>query len=257
MEGELDNSHISFLHRTLAPTTTPSTLRASAQRQFFAKDTAPRGFFKDTDYGLQVMWRRTMDEDNYYWRVNRWLLPFCTMIAGSPGDTQISIFRVPRDDESSWGFIVYWNPDRPLSDEELFEIGNGRGFRPTVDPKTFVPIRNRENNYLIDRALQRSYNFSGITGLTEQDMSVQRGMGHITDRSKENLATSDAVIVALRRRLLNAAADLQAGKDLEAARSGAVYKARAVDGVLSQDVPADEVADRLVRAWGRELVAAG
>jgi hypothetical protein len=176
------------------------------------------------------------------------------MIAGSPGDTQISIARVPRDDVSSWGFIVYWNPDRPLTAEERFEIENGRGFRPTVDPKTFVPLRNRENDYLIDRALQRSYNFSGITGLTEQDMAVQRGMGPITDRSKENLATSDAVIVALRRRLLKAAKELQAGVVPPATRSGAVYKVRAVDGVLSRDVPADAVPDELMAIW-KGLVA--
>jgi hypothetical protein len=257
-EGELDNSHISFLHRTLAPTSTPATLRASAQRQFFARDTAPRGFFKETDYGLQVMWRRTMADDSYYWRVNRWLLPLGTMIAGSPGDTQISIFRAPRDDVSSWGIIVYWNPDRPLTDEERFEISNGRGFRPTVDPKTFVPIRNRENEYLIDRALQRSFNFTGITGLTEQDMSVQRGMGQITDRSKENLATSDAVIVALRRRLLNAARELQEGREPPAASNGAVYKARAVDGVLDRNVEPDRVPEELMAIWeGKPAVLVG
>jgi hypothetical protein len=78
----------------------------------------------------------------------------------------------------------------------------------------FRPIANKDNDYLIDRDLQRtleadpSQPIAGTyTGLPNpaQDPMAQETMGAIYDRTQEHLATSDNMIIRARRRLINAA----------------------------------------------------
>ena len=57
---------------------------------------------------------------------------------------------------------------------------------------------------MIDRHLQKTRTYSGITGVNTQDFALQEGMGPIVDRSLENLGTSDRAIVQMRRQLLEA-----------------------------------------------------
>src|SRR5437763_5820086 len=74
-----------------------------------------------------------------------------------------------------------------------------------VDPVTFMPIRNRNNEYLIDRVLQRSgSSYTGIRGNREEGLAVQESMGTICDRTNEHLGSADLGVIALRRRLLEA-----------------------------------------------------
>ena len=48
----------------------------------------------------------------------------------------------------------------------------------------FVPLRNRENDYLIDRADQKLRTFTGIRGISEQDAAIQDSQGVIADRAR-------------------------------------------------------------------------
>jgi hypothetical protein len=104
------------------------------------------------------------------------------------------------------------------------------------------------NDFLIDRELQRSWNYTGIMNIPEQDQAVTCSMGPITDRSQEHLGTSDAAIIALRRRLLTAARDIQEGKGPYAAYHGGVYKVRQADVLLSKNIPFDEGAREVITA---------
>ncbi len=56
----------------------------------------------------------------------------------------------------------------------------------------------------IDRQMQKTKNFTGIVGVNTQDFALQEGMGPITDRSLEFLASSDKAVVAMRRLMLEA-----------------------------------------------------
>jgi hypothetical protein len=49
----------------------------------------------------------------------------------------------------------------------------------------------------------RPNDFTGIAGVSRQDQAVTNGIGAIYDRSKEHLGSSDAMIMRVRRRLLN------------------------------------------------------
>jgi phthalate 4,5-dioxygenase oxygenase subunit len=99
-------------------------------------------------------------------------------------------------------------------------------------PGTFRLKRNLSNDYLIDRHLQKTKTFTGITGVNTQDMALQEGMGHIVDRSKEHLGTSDRAIIVMRQLLIEAMADLEAGKPLRGADPATYSHVRAVDLVI-------------------------
>ena len=61
-----------------------------------------------------------------------------------------------------------------------------------------------ENDYFIDRAVQKTENFSGIPGTNTQDRAVQDTMGPICDRTKEHLGTTDRAIIMARKILMEA-----------------------------------------------------
>jgi phthalate 4,5-dioxygenase oxygenase subunit len=168
----------------------------------------------DTEYGVLVGARRDAEEDSYYWRITQFLLPSYTMIPGAlePGRPLSGHVWVPIDDETVWTFSMTWNPTRPFTDEEVAELHHGNGIHTEVDAE-YRPVRNKRNNYMIDRQVQKARTYTGIKGISEQDMAVQEGMGPVVDRSREHLGTSDTAIIAFRRLLLNLAKDLQKGQE--------------------------------------------
>ena len=52
-----------------------------------------------------------------------------------------------------------------------------------------------------------------IKNFQAQDMGITESMGHLFDRTKETLGTTDVVIVAVRKRLIDAARAVAKGKD--------------------------------------------
>ena len=59
-----------------------------------------------------------------------------------------------------------------------------------------------DNDYNIDREMQRNEIFTGIAGTRNQDRAMTESMGSISDRPGEHLGTLDAATIAARRRLL-------------------------------------------------------
>jgi hypothetical protein len=78
-------------------------------------------------------------------------------------------------------------------------------------PGSYRPAANRDNDYLINRAVQDSVSFTGIPGIAAQDCAVQESMGAIYDRTREHIGSSDTPISAVRRRLLAALSAVHAG----------------------------------------------
>jgi phenylpropionate dioxygenase-like ring-hydroxylating dioxygenase large terminal subunit len=252
MEGECDNSHVGFLHRLLAgglPPQPKQRLQKHSLSPYLGRDTAPRAILDETDYGIRFAWRRNVDEEHYHYHINQWLMPFQTMIATPPGETIMTIIRPPRDDETSWSFVVHWNPVRPLNIEEREWLRNGGLHMVQTIPGTFRPVANKENDFLIDRALQRSYSFSGIpTPIYNQDFAMTINMGPIVDRTKEHLGTADGVLIAIRRKLRRLAKDLEQGIEPYALQHGEVFRVRPVDVLLPKSAPIDEGAKDFLSA---------
>ena len=109
-----------------------------------------------------------------------------------------------------------------------------------VDEK-FIPVRNKENDYRIDREKQRQgRTFTGIYGVREEDCAVQEGMGRIYDRTREHLGMADLAVIQGRRRLLRGARELQQGKEPYAATHGEAYHVRSASMVLPRETSWDE-----------------
>ena len=103
-----------------------------------------------------------------------------------------------------------------------------------VDAATFRSVKNRGNDYLIDRAVQKRESFTGIDGINVQDRAIQEGMGTVVDRSREHLGPADRAIIQARR-LLRQAVEAAAAGGEPAGIAPSYYRLRAAEGVLPAD----------------------
>jgi hypothetical protein len=130
---------------------------------------------------------------------------------------------VPIDDTSCWIHNYTWNPERPLTDAERARYRAGSGIHAEVDTN-HVPLRRRENDYLIDRAKQKTESYTGIEGVSEQDACIQDSQGLIADRTTEHLGPTDMGVIRFRRLILEAARALGNGEPpLALAHPGAFH----------------------------------
>ncbi|MEI9997581.1 MAG: Rieske 2Fe-2S domain-containing protein [Rhizomicrobium sp.] len=232
MEGDIDSSHVGFLHKRLDE----KPLFKGQSANVFA-DKAPRWTVKNTDYGIVLAARREAGPENYSWRVNQWLMPYTTLVAHAAERPFITNIRVPMDDETSIHFRIYARYDKPLTEDDMKTVRDGLLF-PEMIPGTFQTVANRSNNYLIDRQLQKYGNFSGIKSVPVQDYAVtsDQGGGPIADRTKERLTSSDTAIVMMRKKLLEAAKALAHGSEPPEAQRPASYRVRSAEVTLPRDV---------------------
>jgi phenylpropionate dioxygenase-like ring-hydroxylating dioxygenase large terminal subunit len=254
IEGGIDSSHSNFLHATVdafrvtdeyvEKVKNSSNLRA----KYHLMDKAPRFTVKKTEYGLVIAVRRNAEPETYYWRLTQFLLPGHTMIPYQRGHSIHGHCWVPADDRSCWVWTMSWNPDGPLSQDDRDAIANETFVHARVEPATFRPLRNKYNNYMIDRDRQRTATMTGIHGFAAQDQALQESMGPIVDRTRERLGTSDTAIIALRRLLLQEIRALQEGAPPEAAHRGDVYWVRSCSLLLDREIEFDAGARELMKA---------
>src|SRR6202044_1506151 len=103
--------------------------------------------------------------------------------------------------------------------------------------ENYIPLRNKANDYLIDRKLQKTKSYTGIKGVSEQDAAVQDSQGPIADRTREHLGPTDFGIMHFRKVIMESARALQAGtppahlahQDRYAVRSGGCVTHKAKD----------------------------
>ena len=247
LEGDIDSSHVSFLHSRLdgAP------LAGSLSRTDMFQDTMPRWTIDETDYGLALTSQRNAGPDRYQYRVTQHLFPFVNLIAAPHGERMLANVRVPIDDESSLFFRVYVHPDRALTDADRASIDNGI-ISPEMVPGRFEAVECMENDYLIDREAQRTQTFTGIKSIPAQDLAVAQDQGGlIADRSREYLVSSDRAIIAARKKFLTRVKALVRGEEPPEASSPAAYGVRAIDFYLPRDVAVADGAKDLLVAGAR------
>ena len=102
---------------------------------------------------------------------------------------------------------------------------------------TYLPLRNKRNDYLIDRQLQRQYSYTGIKGNNAQDAAILEGQGPtpIYDRTKEFLGVGDIGVAEARKRLLKVAKELQDGTEPVATMNGDLYNMRPIAVFIDDD----------------------
>ena len=220
MEGDFDSSHLGFLHGNLTAADTSVASEkidgGDALRPIVGIDRTPELEVEDTDAGVMYGALRNAPDGALYWRVTQFLLPFYTSVPAYGGLKRLKIW-VPMDDTHTMVWEANWSHERDLEPEER------TGVRGRVGASGFLPdsddwygrgrfAARAENDYLIDRERQKTVNFSGMEDATPiQDAAMQESMGPIVDRSREHLSASDAAIIRMRRRLMQAAEALEHG----------------------------------------------
>ena len=245
MDGAVDTAHFSFLHMpspSRAANTDPTVAADENRIRWLRNDPMPQFTITDHEVGFVVGGARNADGRDLYWRITQFMLPSHSITPSAmPGEVYYGYTWVPVDDESCWIYIYAWHPDRPITAEERarYEKG-GYGQFAELGPG-YIPIRNRGNDYLIDREAQKHVSFTGVRGIAEQDTMAQESQGPIADRTREHLTATDVGVAHFRRLMLKEANALRAGTEPAAARRHASYRLRSGGAVLPSELSFEDV----------------
>ncbi|MBV9408233.1 MAG: aromatic ring-hydroxylating dioxygenase subunit alpha, partial [Candidatus Eremiobacteraeota bacterium] len=208
LEGGLDTAHSSFAHNE----------KLGDDSLIRNRDRHPKLEVEKTDYGFRYASTRDLGADGLYVRVYHYVMPAQqlrgTITSFEGGRAEVPKLDghiwVPIDDEHTWvyNFMFGFDESVPITPEYAasIEAWFGRGKDDFV-PGTYRLKAGLENDYFIDRAVQRTRTFTGIKGINTQDYALQEGMGPIVDRTKERLGTTDRAIIVTRQLLLDAIRD--------------------------------------------------
>ncbi|HVV95128.1 MAG TPA: Rieske 2Fe-2S domain-containing protein [Hyphomicrobiales bacterium] len=209
LEGDIDTSHFGFLH---AGKVTPEEADPTNQGRYALINRAPEYHVADTEWGTMYAAHRPAEPGQTYWRFAHFLFPFWTLPPdGNFADHVVARAWVPMDDTHTMFFHTSWKKN--TSGLRKYKDGNpiigfamGNKLRPN-DTSWFGRWRleaSADNDYLMDRDVQRTGSYTGITGIHLQDQAITESMGGIADHAKEHLALSDLMIARTRRRLAQA-----------------------------------------------------
>lgn len=230
LEGGLDTSHAPIMHRRIVEDTDLPGVSPSSP---FVRGRAPRLEVDETDYGYSYYGLRDLEENAIHVRGYHFVLPF-TQIRQEPfsgNDVVAGHIWVPMDDENCMVYNWEYSPrGTGMQDRELVAriLGTGPG-EQTSDARK---VRNRDNDYLLDRDAQRDSTFTGIFGVNTQDHAIQESMGRIANRSMEHLGPADKAIISMRRQLFQAMKVVEDGGD-PAGTGTSYYDVVAADRVIA------------------------
>jgi len=238
LEGGIDTAHAPILHRRITENTDRPGIAVNTN---LVKGQAPKLEVDRTDYGYRYAGVRDLGDERNVIRAYHYVMPFHQfrpLQFGLQGQDPRSLIAghvwVPMDDENCMVYNWMYNyAGQPLTDadkQEEYQLGRGPGeMLPDFRTK-----RNKSNDWMIDRQVQKYETFTGIEGINTQDQAIQESMGPIVDRSGENLANSDMAIVIARRMLLAAAGTVADGGD-PPGTGDSYYNVRAIDAILPGD----------------------
>jgi phthalate 4,5-dioxygenase oxygenase subunit len=250
IEGGIDTAHSSFAHNNdLGNTRLLRTL-----------DPHPRLEVDIKDYGYTYASLRNISEETTYLRVYQFMMPFQQYRGGLldlQGDkAKIPVINghiwVPIDDTNVWVYNWAYVADESarITDDwwAKHEHGMGRGEEDFI-PGTYWLKARPENDFFIDREVQRTKTFTGIAGVNTQDFALQIGMGPVVDRSREALGSTDHAIQAARRLLVDAMEDVKNERPLKGTDPESYARVRAADLLVPRGADWRDVSKESVQAY--------
>ncbi len=241
LEGGIDSSHVSWLHR--GELNTDPLFKGSRGNQYNLTDARPVFEVVENPGGLYIGVRRNAENNNYYWRITPWVMPSYTMIPPRGNHPVHGHFWVPIDDENCWAWSFDYHSTRDLTEAEVQAMRDGKGIYVKFVPGTYRPLQNKDNDYLIDREAQKAGRYySGVGGIAMQDASLQESMGPIVDRTKENLVSTDNGIIMARHRMLKAVKALMDKGTVPPGVDPVHQRVRSAAVILPADQPFNEAA---------------
>ncbi len=218
-EGGVDSSHVGILHSNQAnPTWMDDTFTATDDEDYnpgalSVPDNCPSLEAENTDYGYHYVAKRKAHarpdgRKSLSIRVTPVILPTCRIIPAPA--FQFFVFEVPQDDEWTSTYLLC-HGEKAISRADILRI-MGLDDERFWNPKTCEFTANWSDRLGQDRAAMKK-NWSGFSGIEQEDAILAISMGPIVDRTKEYLVPADIAVVRLRRRLLEAVAMVQEGKE--------------------------------------------
>lgn len=216
MEGTIDPSHRLILHKdSLGPSYSHSVdtvgggsaalVAGVTATSFFSDDAAPECIVEDTEFGCHgvAMLDAVADgKPTKYARVHTWVMPFLAM----PTSVDF-VFSVPVDNETTAFYLIHATAASKEVREKYLDEQGGPAAHYNADGHY---MRSAGDRWGQDRE-RMTEAFTGIEGVVPEDIAMTVSMGPVYDRSRENLVPADQLVIRMRRRMLQAARDLQTG----------------------------------------------
>jgi len=155
---------------------------------------------------------------------------------GSRGESGYVVnWHVPIDDENHWRYSIQFSRDMPIDSDTVRRerVGISKDYRLE---------RNKANRFLQNRDEMKTETFIGLgRSFVVHDTWATESEGAIYDRTSEHLGYTDRGIIVLRKLMLQAIADVEAGLDplgvVREAERNSFPDLVARDDVLPADVP--------------------
>jgi len=214
LEGQIDSAHSSSLHSSdMVPANVDAAKATDTTWLRPSTDKAPRMQCENTSYGFRYAAIRKPihnPETHEYVRTTVYIAPFTCLIPPNNAYNVATVI-VPEDDINTAFYFIAWSDgEKPGIDQEAWRKFNCA--QPGIDlTADFHNLRTIANNFGQDRNAMKRGNFTGITGIPNQDIAMWETMGRVADRSKDWLGTSDIAVARFRRLMLDAARTMRDG----------------------------------------------
>jgi phthalate 4,5-dioxygenase oxygenase subunit len=210
-EGNLDQIHVSFLHRLPPVEENLGRVMAGSSkrdREMLAIDISPTIETERTSFGFRELVSRQVP-DGIYFKTEAFVLPNVALFPGGSGGRNgyQGHWHVPIDDYTHWKFFIRFTENGPLDKETAL-----RNYMGDELGANFRLKRNAGNRYRQDRAEVNRYPFVGGLGrnFPTHDTFATETMGPIQNRTKEHLGYGDKSIALMRRVMFDAIKELEA-----------------------------------------------
>jgi phenylpropionate dioxygenase-like ring-hydroxylating dioxygenase large terminal subunit len=245
MEGDLDSVHLGILHQDIFKKRASALGHNSAS--WIIRDLTPAEEIIEHPAGIMNATYRDVEDNQRYWKVGQWYLPWFTQVPGFVGDGPLGGHAwIPIDDKRCWVFAFTYHPARPLNERELSGKGEIAAFHATTLPGSATTACNASNDYAGPDAPPAPQPWMRITNVQAQDIAMTEGMGPLYDRTQEHLGHSDRRVTLTRRRLIAAARALAQDEE-PPGRDPKDYRRRPVSLLLPRNVPSwiEAIADAI------------
>ena len=254
MEGQNDPSHLYFTHGFRDVTEGGPGVQMGLNSGAALQRVRLPSAVLDTEFGISfaTVWmgdregKKLVEDDEQLVQIDHFIIPNFdpSPSYNNPARGKYPLgyqrMRVPIDDVTCMVLRVRWNPYEPLEDQ--FREAHNSWLIPEKIPGTYRPIANKSNDYLVDREMQRNYNYSGINNFPLQDIcQIEDQGGPIMDRTREKLTSQDTLNIHIRHQLIKGARDLLEGKEPAAPHRPELFQVRSASVTAPKDKPVMDV----------------
>ncbi|MGE0628334.1 MAG: Rieske 2Fe-2S domain-containing protein [Hyphomicrobiaceae bacterium] len=160
-----------------------------------------------TDFGMRIVTTREISADDMHVRVTNCIFPHAINLPLST-DMVLTQFHVPIDDANTYWYSMFTSfshqVDKALMREQRIGV---------IEPPLYKSKFNKSNDYGFNAREQATRTYTGMgEDINVHDQFAVESLGPIQNRMREHLGQSDRAIIAYRRMLTAAIADVEAGR---------------------------------------------